>query len=90
MRKINAENERVKRRYFEYLKEAKGRDQKTIDKAMAAMVRFEKSTNYKSFKKFHIEQARIFKDALANSKNATTGKPLSMTTIDARSVSFES
>lgn len=83
MRKFNAENERVKRRYYRYLQDAKGRDKKSINKVMAAMVTFEESTKYKPFKKFHIEQTRTFKDALARAKNSSTGKPLSMTTIDA-------
>lgn len=83
MRKFNAENERMKRRYFGYLKDAKGRDQKSIDKVVSALVKFEECTKYKSFKKFHIEQARAFKDALARAKNVSNGKPLSMTTIDA-------
>lgn len=83
MRKFNAENERMKRRYIGYLKEAKGQDQKSLDKALGALVKFEESTNYKLFKKFHIEQARVFKNALLNAKNSSTGKPLSMTTVDA-------
>ena len=83
MRNFNAENERVKRRYIEYLKEAKGQDQKSLDKAIAALVKFEESTKYKPFKKFHIEQARAFKNVLVVAKNSSTGKPLSLTTIDA-------
>ena len=83
MRKFNAENERVKRQYIGYLREAKGQDQKTLDKVLAALVQFEESTKYKPFKKFHIEQARGFKNMLANAKKPSTGKPLSITTIDA-------
>ena len=83
MRKFNAENERVKRRYLGYLKEAQGQDQKSIDKVVAALVKFEESTKYKPLKKFHIEQARCFKDTLARAKHPTTGKPLSISTIDA-------
>jgi integrase len=82
MRKYNAENERLKRRYEQYLKEAKGQDEKSIDKARAALVKFEDSTKYKSFKAFHIEQARQFKDALSRAKTIH-GKPLSLTTTDA-------
>lgn len=82
MRKYNAENERLKRRYEQYLKEAKGQDEKSIDKVRTAMVRFEKCTKYKPFKAFHIEQTRQFKDALARAKTRQ-GKPLSLATIDA-------
>ena len=31
MRKFTAENERLKRRYEQYLREAKGQDEKSID-----------------------------------------------------------
>jgi len=50
MRKHNEANERVKRKYIAYLKEAKGRDSATIDRALEALLRFEKSTNFKPFK----------------------------------------
>ena len=64
MRKFNAENERLKRRYEQYLREAKGQDEKSIDKVRAALVKFEGSTKFKPFKSFHIDQARQFKAAL--------------------------
>ena len=82
MRKYNAGNERLKRRYELYLREAKGQDEKSIDKVRAALVKFEECTKYKSFKAFHIEQARSFKDALSRAQNAYC-KPLSLTTTDA-------
>ena len=82
MRKFNAGNERLKRRYEQYLREAKGQDEKSIDKVRAALVKFEECTKFKSFKAFHIDQARQFKDALSRAKTAT-GKPLSLSTIDA-------
>jgi len=82
MRKFNAENERIKRRYLIYLKEALGLDQKSIDKVAAALVKFEESTRYKCFKQFHIEQASKFKTHLSKAKG-TSGKPLSLTTTDA-------
>lgn len=82
MRKCNAENERLKRRYELYLSEAKGQDEKSIDKTRAALVKFEECTKFKSFKAFHIDQAKQFKDALRRSKTHA-GKPLSLTTIDA-------
>ncbi|NSX57057.1 tyrosine-type recombinase/integrase, partial [Parasulfitobacter algicola] len=82
MRKYNAENERLKRRYEQYMREAKGQDEKSIDKVRAALVKFEESTKYRAFKSFHIEQARQFKVALSRAKTAR-GKPLSLTTTDA-------
>jgi len=66
----------------QYLREAKGQDEKSIDKVRAALVKFEDCTKFKPFKAFHIEQARQFKDTLARAKTAQ-GKPLSLTTTDA-------
>ena len=76
MTNINVENERLKRRYFSYLSDAKGKDVKTVDKVAAALVAFERSTKCRPFKSFHIEQARAFKRYLAAQTNQRTGKPL--------------
>ena len=82
MRKYNAENERLRRRYEQYLREAKGQDDKSIDKMRAALVKFEECTKYKPYKAFRVDQARQFKDALKRAKTVQ-GKPLALTTIDA-------
>jgi len=82
MRKFNADNERLKRRYVQYLREAKGQDEQSIDKVRAALVRFEECTKFKPFKSFHIDQTRKFKDALGRAKN-TRGQLLSLSTTDA-------
>jgi len=83
MRKFNEANERTKRNYFTYLKQAKGQDEKSIDKVAAAILRFETSANFKPFKSFHIEQAGKFKTFLQKARHSRTGKPLSLSTIDA-------
>ena len=81
-RKCNEENERIKRRYLTYLREAKRCDHSTVDKAAEAILRFEASTGYKTFKRFHIEQATGFKRGLTADISKTTGKPLAKATID--------
>src|SRR5690348_16215838 len=83
MTKRNADNERVKRRYLVYLKEAKGRDEGSIDFAASAIERFEEYNKGRAFRSFHIEQARAFKDHLAAATNTRTGKPLSASTVHA-------
>jgi integrase len=83
MAKRIEDNERTKWAYSLYLRDAKGQDQKSIDKAMAAIWRFEEGTNSKPFKKFHRLQASAFKDHLSRAKNARTGKPLGISTVDA-------
>lgn len=80
-RKVNEENERIKRAYFIWMREAKRRDGTTVQKAAEAILRFEASIGYKSFKRFHIEQPRAFKAKLAENRSPTTGKPLSQATV---------
>lgn len=72
MTKTNAANERIKRDYFRYLAEAKGRDEATIDGVAKALARFEVSTRHKDFKRFHREQAVAFKRELGEALNAST------------------
>lgn len=79
--KHNTANERIKREYFSYLKEAKGRDEATIDIVASALARFEDSTGRKDFKKLHREQAKSFKRRLAEQVNARTGEKLSKATV---------
>lgn len=81
-RKRNPENERIKRRYLIWLGEAKRCDPATIDKAAAAILKFENSTDYRSFKRFNIEHAIAFKRQLAKLRHERTGAPLSKATID--------
>jgi integrase len=81
-RKFNEENERIKRQYLHFLREAKRSDMATVDKASEAILRFERSTGFRPFKRFHIEQAVTFKRNLSNERNARTGKPLSKATVD--------
>ena len=75
MTKRNAENERVKRRSLVYLKDAKGRDDASIDAAASAIERFEEYIKRRDFRNFHIEQARGFKTHLLAATNARNGKP---------------
>jgi integrase len=77
----NAKNERIKRSYFIYLREAKGMSEVSIDQIAKAIVRFETFTRYRDFKAFHIEQPKAFKKHLADQRSQRTGEPLSHATI---------
>jgi integrase len=79
--KPNGENERLKREYFQYLREAHGRDEATIDGVAKALARFEDSTACRTFKRFHREQAVAFKRQLADAVNGRTGERLSKSTL---------
>jgi integrase len=83
MIKRNAENERVKRRYLVYLKDAKGRDSASIDAAASAIERFEGYAKHRDFRSFDIEQARGFKAQLMATTNERTGNLLSASTVHA-------
>lgn len=81
MTKPNAGNERRKRAYFAYLREAHGRDGATIDRVAASIARFETSTKARDFKRFHREQAVAFKAKLSEAVSARTGERLSKATV---------
>ncbi|MFK5949180.1 MAG: site-specific integrase [Methylococcales bacterium] len=83
MIKHNAENERAKRKYLIFLKEAKRQDESSLDAVAMSLSRFEKYTKYKNFKAFHFEQAVGFKKHLAKQENKRTGKLLSKATQNA-------
>lgn len=73
-------NERIKREYLIYLKEAQRYSEPTIDTVATAIARFEQFNRYKDFKRFHIQQAIAFKKKLAAQINTATGKCLSLAT----------
>ncbi len=80
MMKHNPENERVKRKYLIFLKEAKRQDESSLDAVAMALSRFEKYTKYRNFKAFRFEQAVGFKKHLAKQENKQTGNKLSKAT----------
>ena len=82
MKTHNANNERIKRRYLSYLKEAKRQSEQTVDGVAKALSRFESYTKYRDFKKFHFEQAIAFKKHLAEQRNQQSGEKLSKATLN--------
>ena len=83
MGKHNPENERIKRQYFAYLKEAQGRSEPSIDAVAKALSRLEEYNRHRSFKAFHSEQAVGFKRHLAEQKGQRSGQKLSKATLHA-------
>ena len=84
MRKLNAENERIKHRYFNFLSEAKRLTAGTVDQVAAALTDFETSTNFKEFRLFRIEQAQSYKRRIAHLVSPNTGRTLAKATISGR------
>lgn len=76
---FNAKNERIKKRYFEYLGEAKKYSVITIDNIRKSILRYEE---YSKFKDLSIskKQAIGFKKYLSNLKANRTGEYLSLST----------
>jgi len=81
MPKHNVTNTRIKREYFDYLKEAMRRDEASIDAVAKALSQFEAATDFKDFRKFHRAQAKAFKRKLDTQQNVRTGKPLARATV---------
>jgi len=83
MKKHNPTNERIKRKYLIFLKEAKRQNEASIDAVAKAISRFEEYSKYRDFKAFHFEQAVGFKKYLSKQENLRTGERLSKATLHA-------
>ena len=81
MIKHNADNERIKHKYFSFLKEAMRQSEPTIDGVAKSLARFESYTNYKDFKTFRHEQAAAFKKHLIEQKSQRKDTQLSKSTL---------
>ena len=80
MSNFTEENARLKHRSLPYLRTAKRLNAATVEKAAQAIRRFEASTGYKPFKKFHIEQVVAFQTKLERAKTGKN-KPLAKSTL---------
>ncbi len=83
MTEHNPNNERIKRQYFAYLKEAKRHSEATVDAVAKALSRFEADTGFRDFKAFHFEQAIAFKKRLSEQVSKASGDKLSKATLHA-------
>lgn len=81
MTKYNPKNERIKRDYFRYQKEAARKSEPTLDGIRKALGRFDEYNDFKDFATFNKEQAIGFKKHLAVQKARRTGEPISKVTI---------
>jgi integrase len=81
MLKHNPNNERIKHKYFTFLRDAKRVSDTTIDGVAKALARFEEYIAYKDFKTFRHEQASGFKKHLISQKALGKETQLSKSTI---------
>lgn len=81
MMKFNLQNERIKKRYYEWLKESgKGFSISTIDQVSRSVGLWEKYTKMQDFQRLNIETIKAFKKTLREKINTITKRPLSLTT----------
>ncbi|HEY8118569.1 MAG TPA: site-specific integrase [Methylophilaceae bacterium] len=81
MSKHHPNNERIKHKYFEFLKEAMRQSEPTIDGVAKALARFETYTNNRDFRLFHHQQAVGFKKYLTEQKSQQKDAKLSKSTL---------
>jgi integrase len=84
VRKFNPGNVRLKRRYFDFLSDARQLSAETVDQVAAALSDFEASTGHKDFRLFRLEQAQSYKRKLAEGTSSETGRPLAKATTSSR------
>lgn len=78
---LNATNERLKHRYFTYLREARQLGEHSVDQVAKALDRFEEHTRRRGFREFRIEQAVSFKKHLGALNAKRSGERLSKATV---------
>ena len=81
MRRYNPRNERIKKDYIRFLKEADRKAESTIDAIRKAIARYEAYTGLKDFATFNREQAMGFKRSLATTKAERSGANLTKSTL---------
>ena len=83
MTQPNSQNERIKRKYFEYMRETLGLSEDTIDHAAAAIREFEEFTGFVDFKKWSRKRAIDYKKS-QQARIQRRQKPLSPATVVAK------
>jgi len=81
MIKYNPNNERVKREYYEFQKEANRKSDSTINNIRKAIDRYELFIDFADFRGFRKQKAVAFKKNLNRTKARDSQKPLSKATI---------
>ncbi len=77
----NPKNDRLKRDYLVWLREAKQRSPATVDQVRHAIDRYETYIRFKGFDTFNQEQAMGFKHSLLEAEAQRSGKPMSLSTV---------
>lgn len=78
---FNPGNDRIKRDYLIWLKEAKQRSRATVDQARHAIDRYEVYIGFKDFGTFNKDQAVAFKNALVETVGQRSAQTISISTV---------
>lgn len=79
--KSNLENEKIKNKYFDYLKESEGYAEPTITAHKKAIFRYEEFSDFEDFRNFNKKRAVEYKKWLEEKKVSRTNKQISITTV---------
>ncbi len=80
MTKINLKNEQIKRKYFDWLKEADGLAKSSIEKVERSITLWDDFTQTDDYRTFNSDAVKGFKKWLFERKNASTNQPITLTT----------
>lgn len=80
MLKSNLENEKIKRKYYDFLKESQGYSDATITAIKKSIYRYEEFTDFEDFSKFNKKKAVEFKKWLEEKLDPRSQKQISITT----------
>ena len=80
MIKINVNNEKIKNKYYDFLKESAGFSEATISAIKKSIYRYEEFSDFEDFSKFSKKKAVEFKKWLEAKKDPRTKKEISVTT----------
>lgn len=81
MTKFNPKNERIKRSYVRFLKEADGKAETTIRGIEKSLLRYETCTGFADFGSLNADRAARFKKDICTIGRARSEEPLSLSTI---------
>jgi site-specific recombinase XerD len=80
MLKANVENEKIKHKYYDFLKESQGYSDATISAIKKSIYRYEEFTGFEEYSKFSKKKAIEFKKWLEEKQDPKTKKQISITT----------
>ncbi|MFN5540026.1 MAG: tyrosine-type recombinase/integrase [Candidatus Melainabacteria bacterium] len=78
--KANLQNERIKHKYFNFLKESQGFTEATITAIKKSIYRYEEFSDFEDFSKFNQKKAVAFKNWIEKKEDSRSGKQISLTT----------